>query len=459
MTIHGTKLFTNHLDELIKVADKHGGTIKKLKIHLAYDKTCTVNSNQFAKFLKKFPNLVELSVSSSGKLEFVGAVEPVLKVEILSMTSWFCDPKDQYSKFSSFIVSDSLKSLKMNNIENFRELIARQKNLKSITLNHPKEFYKPGDDYDYSIFKHLKLEEFSCNLPSCNLTQSQMLNLIHNHKTLRKIDYSFDRSNVEFLKAICANLHQLQTLHITLTNANIHVLQDVENLKRLEEVTIWFKDIDHVLKISTVDMPSIKKLKIGDCAIYSVTIEKMDIAINLGRHWPNIEELHLSACGFGLGLALQTFPKLKHLTLSIKFAAPWHILLPNRNFGIETLVLTRWDAQFEILPFLKMLPNLSNLKSLTIYCTLSYIGPICIQTLVRMKRLNHLEVSFNADYMPTQVDAIAIKDLCGRVEKFHVVINFLTQDMHDTLRTYLGNNSNCFINSLYSEITLKNFKY
>lgn len=444
--IEFTSLNEDELKNLIKIAEKHGRTIKKflLSCDFLQRSYChVVNAKLFSKLLQLLPNVQEwkLDYNGSEKVMFRGEVQPAFKLDSLSL------PRDKMQsdddsfinlnhKFASFIALNSLTKLETMGMVAFKDFLKRQSNLKSISVNSHSDDSKFRQSLrDAAAYKHLKLEEFSWNDNiKCPHEQNRIIDflvqLVLDHPSLQKIISPYN-SEPNVVKAICRNCHQLRYLEIKLTNENIVNFTGIKNLAQLEELSIRFSSdfssFDIFMEIAKLDLPRIKKLKL-------FTLRNLETGLAsavriLGRHWMNIEELQLNHdCRPEINSILESFKKLKSLGTGMDPGGNDVYEINQIYPGIEKLSVYMAASQrnFELLHHL--LGALPNLCSLNLE-TCRYTGPISIQALIELRKLRHLNISFQVErqYIPTIEDAEAIKQLCQHVEE-QFEVNFFASD-------------------------------
>lgn len=344
MEIYYTALAKEELKKLIQIAERHGSTVKELLFMdldpLEEQPTCEVDAKLLGKFFENFPNLQEWIIEPvsadaySGyedKIIFREFGQPNLKLKTLSL------PADSYDamydiyrdrngfylnlKFGSFVAHDTLTNFAIEGgMRHFKEFLRFQSSLKSISIKTSEEYDTFRDIMQHACcYEHMKLEEFyyEDDYPE---DRSKMINflvqLVRDHPTLRILVTDYN-SEEKVLEAICQNSHQLQFLDVELTNENIVTFTGIKNLKQLEELEITFSKefsrFNVFMEVTELDMPSIKKLKIGWES--SSNFDLAPALRNMGSHWKNIEELKLDLnCTRlpGIDFILLNFKRLKH---------------------------------------------------------------------------------------------------------------------------------------------------
>lgn len=464
------------MDNLIEVVKTHGSTIHTLEMNHDRDESSeyVVDADDLTTFLQNLPDLAIWRIEAKSDIfrDIIGSGKPVLfklkgHIELTGVSDALIE------KLDSFIGTDTVEFLDLESEIIFEKLILRQRNVKSVVC-HPHSMDR------YQNLKILKLEELECYEYSGDTDEwdvdRHLLQMIRENKDLRKITFPDAESdiNASIVEAICHNCRVLQYLTLELSDDNATNLLGIYQLKALQEIEISFDlnftRVDLLSELTRIEMQSIKKVYFHSLPDEGFDFDSWMILENLGKHWKNIEDFSIHLESKAINSILENLRNLKQLTVSYE---SWDGSVSIFEYdtsiysSLESLTIFNHDpnAPFDLpIYFLKTLPNLN---SLTVHTKCEFKGPLQIDALTQIPKLDDLTITFEvklSKLIPTVSDVKAIKELCRSVEKFE--INFSTainSNFTHQLATLLENDD--YIKQEHCTkpeekiLKLKNFKY
>lgn len=459
------------MDNLIKVVKIHGSTINTLEMNYdqAESSEYQVDADDLRTFLENISNITEWKIDVDADIfsDIIGSGQPVLfKLKRHIEVASYPLSDSLFEKLDSFIGSDTVEHLDLDQKIVLEKFVLRQRNVKSVMWL---SFMLDRCQNIYQNLKILKLEELVCFAYDDDDSVNRCIfQIFRENKDLRKITFTA----VKYLSAsivdeIC-HKSLLQFLSIEISDDNAINLMGISRLKELQEIEITFFKFtreDLLDELTKLKMPSIKKTTFHKTD--DVYIDFDSIMENLGRHWKNIEEFTVDLEYYkAINSILKNLHNLKTLTIYYK---SWNI---NRSiFEYDTsiysslqrlTILKNGSTSFDFpIYFLRALPNLSCLIVRT-QCDFKDVPQINVQ----MPKLKTLKLSFNvvsSEILPTLSDVKAIKELCRSLKEFEIKFSTVKKsNFTHQLQTLLENED--YIKQEYRAgqrkfLVLKNFKY